>query len=342
MDFEAITIADLEKLSFIDSSALINGRALIFGPYLNKAREWEWWINSPNGLIKLAMVDLAQGYYLAESPARNSDPYSQFFSIFFKHLAFQDLLDGCLSILNSSDILITNAALIDHLHSTSQGGYESGLFVIPVLEQTLICCRRMFDQLQKKIIKCLWERYLYRLDGASRNNLPESFADMVLRKNQPQSAAQIVEYRGLLEPLAYFYERQRDFFLWLRNEIRNPLEHHGKTLGSIYTLEEGFAISKDTGLFQNLPIWNDGTTKKNLGSVRSLLAYVILNTLRAVEDLGETLSHISLKDLPQDLYPGLGVYIRFNHGETYREILFDYLGDGAWKALKETQQNDEA
>ena len=73
-----------------------------------------------------------------------------------------------------------------------------------------------------------------------------------------------------------------------------------------------------------------------------MLAYVVLNTLRAVEDLGETLSNLNLKDLSQDLYPGLGVYIRFHHGKTYREILFDYLGDGAWKALKKTQQNDEA
>ncbi len=209
------------------------------------------------------------------------------------------------------------------------------------IEQTLICCRRMFDQLQKQVIKRLWERYLYRLDGTGQNNLPESFADMVLRKNQPQSADQITQDRHLPEPLGAFYERQRDFFLWLRNEIRNPLEHHGKRLGTIYTLEQGFALSIDTGLFQDLPIWNDETTRGNLGSVRALLAYVTLNTFRAVEDLSETLLALNLRDLLQSLYPGLEIFIRFHHGETYRELLFDYLNQGAWKTLDKDHQDKQ-
>lgn len=334
MAFDTNTSPELEKLSFLDRSAPLNGRTLIFGPYFNDEKAWEQWIDSPNGLIKLAMVDLAQGYYLSKLPARDTDPNSRFFGIFFKHLAFEDLLHGCLSIMTSCDILVSNAALIDFLHSTSQGGYESGLFVIPVLEQTFICCRRVFDQLQKQVIKRLWKRYIINHGGTGKRDLTDSFADMVERSKEPQSSEQIATFRQLPEPLAAFYERQRDFFLWLRNEIRNPIEHHGKSLGTVYTLEEGFAISIDTGLFQNLPIWNDDTTRGNLGSVRALLAYVILNTFRAIEDLGETLLALNLKDLPQDLYPGLEIFIRFHHGETYREILFNYLSTGAWKTLE--------
>ena len=58
--------------------------------------------------------------------------------------------------------------------------------------------------------------------------------------------------------------------------------------------------------------WNDKNTLPNkLGSVRSVIAYVILNTINSLEEFTKIIS--SIVDMPYDISPDYSVFIRSPH-----------------------------
>jgi len=124
-----------------------------------------------------------------------------------------------------------------------------------------------------------------------------------------------------------FYSKQSDFFLWLRT-YRDNISHHGKSF-DIFVGNEGFSLSIKNNHFSKLYFWDDKNVLKNeLASVKSLVAYIVLNTINCLEELATTID--SVMKLPDDISPEYNVYLRSEFNKTLND-LYTYIDKKAWE-----------
>ncbi len=92
---------------------------------------------------------------------------------------------------------------------------------------------------------------------------------------------------------------------------------------------EGFSLLIDNNHFTNLHFWNDkNTLNNNLGSVKSLIAYIVLNTIQGLEEFAKTINTIMI--LPNDIAPEYNIYLRSKFNKTLNE-LHKYADEMAWE-----------
>ena len=160
-----------------------------------------------------------------------------------------------------------------------------------------------------------------------KNGLPQRFAGMVLYNSVLSSSQEIATRFNIPGALADYYHRQGVFFNWLKG-YRDYVSHSGKSFDLVFLTEKGFAISIEKPPFLSLSIWDEkNTLPNNLGSIKSAVAYVIHNTLKALEDFTETIQLIN--KLPPDIAPEYKVFMRGKH----TKILFEsqnYINGAAW------------
>lgn len=138
-------------------------------------------------------------------------------------------------------------------------------------------------------------------------NLKSTFSKMVLFNNKLSSADDISSRFQIPIQLAEFYERNGVFFNWLRS-YRDEISHNGRNIEYLYIMEDGFAVSINEKPFSGLHFWESTILKKNnLGSVRALIAYAILNTLNALQDFSLVIQ--TIMKLPEDISPDYNIFI---------------------------------
>ena len=77
-----------------------------------------------------------------------------------------------------------------------------------------------------------------------------------------------------------------------------------------------------------MPFWNKKNTLQNdLGSVNSLVAYVVFNTINALEMYAETINKIV--KLPDDMAPEYHLYLRSRFNGTLINLQ-TYFDENAW------------
>lgn len=91
---------------------------------------------------------------------------------------------------------------------------------------------------------------------------------------------------------------------------------------------EGFALSIEKEPFKDLHIWEVTNLKPNgLGSVRALMAFIILNTIHTLEDFTNIIKDI-IQFLP-DIAPSYHVFVRGENIGILNEI-HEYLSGKEW------------
>ena len=262
-----------------------DGRSLILLPFFDDTRnEWCQFISSKaDKFINIPINDLVEGLYLARSPANPSTDYFHFLGTFiFQHLSFKKVALRYLQLEKTAHYF---AACLENYHriTSSSGNSGDSLLIEAELGNLLVLVRRFYDLLQKVIKEA--GALVKDEDDLSRSllhGLPDSFADILEYKKRTRTRNEIIEKWNLPKPIADFYfgEVKQFLLIW---SIRVDLEHHGKSIGTIFGHRDGYAVSILSPPWRDFPIWNAATKRPNdLGSIRAIMAYLIYDAL----DLG--------------------------------------------------------
>jgi hypothetical protein len=187
---------------------------------------------------------------------------------------------------------------------------EKSDFARSEFEYLFVVCKSIFDTLQK-IISILWNKSVKLIDGTERKNLPDSFRAVVMADKKVRTIDEIQARFGLPRELAQYYSEQCEFYEKLKS-IRDDIVHHDKSLDYFYSLEEGFAISDTTRLFQDFPIWNENDKKNgHLYSVRPLLSFLITKTISSCNEFCTAISRVI--GFPRPIIEGGFIFVRSPH-----------------------------
>lgn len=274
--------------------------------------EWESWVPDGNGgLMPIRIVEPIEGFYFAEEPAWEDDGHLLFLNTVVKHLYYPDVAKFTLFLLDDLFNLSASVAKLDLMYTAWRAAPESidRRFVGTELEYLFGTSRAMFDLLHKVVVGFL-RRFRYLDEGRAPVQQPpeNSFAKVVLQGDYNRSADEIAAKWNLPEPLAAFYAEQAEFFRWVR-DFRVAVTHHGKGPSPIFITDRGLAVSTRDYPFDALEIWCDANLQQPnaLGSVRSLVGYLISGTLVALETFAHVLAKVQL---PPDIAPGYRVWVR--------------------------------
>ena len=131
--------------------------------------------------------------------------------------------------------------------------------------------RSLYDSLQ-----ILTKDLLKRLGKSKSSQLPDRYYQIVKLND-----TKMKQKYDLPDPLMEFYSNTKSFFLNCRN-LRNGFRHYRTDIPVIFSLDEGFALQKDSFLFNDpvvftVNIWPTHKVKgRGLVSVLALISY--LNT----------------------------------------------------------------
>lgn len=104
--------------------------------------------------------------------------------------------------------------------------------------------------------------------------MPESFATMALKGDQPLAAQALEENYRLPAPIASFYAGEALRFKHLR-DLRVGLEHHGESLPTIFCIESGHAVRYDESPWKEFAPWEPKHIRLDrFGSLRGLFSRI--------------------------------------------------------------------
>lgn len=326
MDWQ-VTLEELNKTSFI-KCIHFDGRRIPLQSCFNDEGEWEMWLPGPNGLIRMKGGEPVEGHYFAKNAVKEDDGFLAFSNFMLKRAYFNDVVSFVQAIMDDFHNLGASIDKLKLFHSLwiKDNSIISNRYVSTELEYIFKVCRSMYDLLQEIICR-IWKRFRYIDENKKTKALKSSFAKMVLSGDKLFSVKEIEEKYLIPTPLAKFYHSQGNFFYWLR-EYRNRIDHGGKGFDLVFITGKGFAVSINKEPFSSLNMWNENNTMPNsLGSVRSAVAYVVLNTLKALEDFTIVIS--SIIKMPYDIAPEHLVFVRGKHTETLIKSN-EYIHEQPW------------
>jgi len=300
-------IKDIEKVAYINANA-IDDRMIPLQPCYHGGSKWEMWLSINNRLVSAKVHGMADGCYYSKEPANKSDVYIEFINLIMKRAYFKDIVHFESGILEDINNLSTSVTKINLFHDLWRENKNSinHRFVTTEIEYIIKVCRSLFDLLQE-VIKKIWFRFKYIDPNLKTKTLKSTFSKMVLCNSKLSTATEISARFKIPIELANFYERNGIFFNWLRS-YRNEISHSGHNIKSLYIMEDGFAVPVNEKPFSDIHIWDHTELKKNnLGSVRALIAYIILNTLNALQEFSQVIQ--SVMKLPEDISPDYNIFI---------------------------------
>lgn len=308
-------------------------------------QEWHQWFPTGRGELTRypEAIYLVKGRYFGKMPARATDCIIDLLQFITKYATFVDVAPIALAI--EHDVLNLGAALwkVDlQFELATKKGVGGPETVVTDLEYILVTCRSLIDLIQQTL-RALWQRVSLSPECGFRHkaSLPSSMVDVVAkgdattkgRSRLVKTPEEIRDKYHLPDRLVEFYERSAPFLLALRN-ARDAIVHRPTESSIIFRSENGFAVQVDESPFQDLGCWEGADLAPNaLGSLRTVLAQVVLNSLRIGEDMVDTLS-CSLK-LPDDIAPGLHVFLRSDYIEVLQQL--EAIAAGGWGKFAEIE-----
>lgn len=279
----------------------------------------DWILHLPIGKGKLARIrggEVVVGGYLA-SQSENPDKDLAFplGTFIIQHLSFRDTLSVLYSLesdFHNCSSILEKYLLISLRPKEQRSGTD--LLLAGELEYLVIIIRSIYDLLQKisksvtAIIRNLQEPYNRIVE-----DLPDSFAKIVISGSRSRTKDELIERYKLPLPLAKFYIAESEHFQWLR-DLRVAVEHHGKSPGTIFDLEDGMAVKTDEAPWSFLPIWKPELIRKNsLGSLRAVFLFLVSEVLKLTTRYER--AYTSCIAIPPAIGPGYRFYIRdyFSH-----------------------------
>jgi len=314
----------------ISDTDLIDRTIPLFSLYENN--EWKKYIRSNNDFIRLKIVDIVDGFYFSKQPVLKNDLKLIFFNVMLKKANFKEKSKFIIYILDDIQNLSASIEKIN-LFYTMRDKINSVIlskYISTELEYIFKVSRSIYDLLQE-LITVIWNKFEY-IDKIQEKkqfckNCKSSFNSVIELNNKLSSIDELVNRHKIPYQLAEFYHNHGKFFSWLR-AYRDKISHSGQSF-NIFVDDKGFSLSIENNHFTNLHFWDEkNVLNNNLGSVNSLVAYIVLNTVMGLEEFAKTIDAIMI--LPDDIAPEHNIYLRSKFNKTLKE-LHKYDDEMAWK-----------
>lgn len=273
----------LDLLPFVDHVPT-DGRVVPLHSYFDpSASDWHLYLEvEPGTLGRIAGGEPVYGCYLARSVAdAGRDVEFPLGTLISQHLSFGTVLRQLWEL--ESDIHQCAATLEKyHLISSqrSQAHSLAGLLVTSELEYLLLLLRSLYDALQS--LACSVTRLFVTQSAEPKRvvqDLPSSFARVVLKGTDLISSAELTGTFGLPKPLADWYESEGPNFQTLR-DLRDGIVHKRKGFPTVFELSEGLAITISESPWDEFDIWeNAHLLNGRFGSLRALFASLATHAL---------------------------------------------------------------
>lgn len=290
---------------------------------------WKQYANTGNELININITDLINGLYFSKQPLKETDLKFEFFNMMFKK---NNLIENKNYIVHIMDDIENLSASVEKIIFFSEFYKKEDMhrlckYASVELEAIFQNSRAIFENLQN-----LQNNLIKNTISANNDDL---FTENKVEFGVSKKKATLQEYMNtykIPESLAQFYVDFQEFFFFIL-EMRNDIFHSRKTF-SLYLGEEGFSISLDEYNLNKLNIWHENNTlPNNLGSVKTLLAYIVFNTIKALEDYSLRISAVI--KLPNDISPEYDLFYRSDFNKTLMELQ-TYFDKNSWRNLENT------
>jgi len=314
-----VTYKNLKELGYFNfkEEDLIDRFVPLF-PIYNDG--WEMYINTEKGFIPLKMVDRADGFYIAKEIVKDTDLKLVFFDLMYKRINYKE---NIIPLNHIYDDLYNLSASIEKINFFSEiykreEHFRLSKYASVELEAIFQNSRAIFENLQ-----IIQNNLMTMTISANDDNF---FSINKIQYEKNFTLKQYIEKYKIPEVLARFYVKVQEFFFFVL-DMRNDIFHSRKSF-KLFLGDEGFSISLKDYNLENLHFWDKHNTLKNdLGSLKALIAYIILNTINALEEYAKTIN--SIIQLPDDILPDYNIYIRSEFNQTLKS-LYTYADDNSW------------
>ena len=299
---------------------------------LYENNEWKMYVLTKDDFIKIKIIDISDGLYFGKQPILRDDLKLIFFNVMLKRANFKEKSKFVFYILDDIQNLSASVEKINlfYIMRKEIDSMILSKYVSTELEYIFKVSRSIYDLLQE-LITVIWNKFEY-IDKTPEKkqfckNCKTSFNSVIELNNKLSSIDELVNRHKIPYQLAEFYHNHGKFFSWLR-AYRDKISHSGQSF-NIFVGDEGFSLSIENNHFNNLHFWNEkNVLENNLGSVKSLTAYIVLNTIQGLEEFAKTINTIMI--LPDDIAPEYNIYLRSKFNKTLKE-LHKYDDEMAWE-----------
>ncbi len=293
-------------------------------------------IDSEKGLLKINVIDLKDGLYFSKSNISKNDLNFKFFDFMIKKNNFIENKNPFLHIIDDINNLIASVEKINFF--SEQYSLKDSLklcrYASVELESIFQNSRAIFDNLQ--VIQDNLIKSTKSLDGSEMFSINEiRFGYKENRKViKNLTIDDYINKYKIPELLAKFYFNIQEFFFFIL-DTRNDVFHSRKTF-DLYLSDKGFSISLERYNIEDLHIWNENNVLPNkLGSLKTLVSYIVLNTINVLEEYVKVISLII--QLPDDISPEYNLYLRNEFNDTLNE-LHSYGSLNAWNNKEKNEK----
>ncbi len=278
----------------------------------------EWKMYTPididkRHVIRLKIEGLHSGLYFSKTPIKPNDIYLKFFHLMFKHNNFIENQSQIQHIMDDLENLLACAEKVQFFGDLEIVNDSSVLckYAAIELESIFQNSRAIFENLEK-IQHELMKRVVWK-NGDATFQITEKIQ---FRKNNTKE--QYINEFKIPELLANFYYLNQGFFFYIL-EMRNDIFHSRKTFG-LFLIDKDFYISLERYNLNDLAIWDSENTKpNNLGSLNTLIDYIIKNTIYALELYADAIFK-SIR-MPDDMVPEYNIFYRHELNQTLIRIM---------------------
>lgn len=311
----------LEAIPFV-SLKKINGRFLISTLFYDQ-KAWRMWLPAGDKLLEVKVAGPAEMFYFGSEPASKNDTEFDFLSFIAQRASFPPVKKAVAGLMDDIFNITASIATIKHLHATRSAlGEGVSRMAVTEVEYLIFICRGIFDFLQE-VVSRLWEQVSFFDSTQQKKSLKDrqKFSEVVVYNRAEATFEQIKERTGMPDQLVAWYCRYTQFFMSLKT-FRDNLVHRGSQVQTIFVAEDGFAIQERMMAFKALNPWfSEEKGPNSLVPLMPALAMIVNNTLAACEDLSLTMRDCI--KFPDDLVPGMSLYMRSYFNESFMEMLSD-------------------
>jgi len=265
---------------------------------------------APENFIRMQVVNVSSGIYLAESPAATSDLEFPLATLVVQHLSFPTVLPSLNCIVDDLHLLSASLAKIELVKKFETNKGVASFLIESELEYQFTLVRSMYDVMQKMVKRVA--KLLHTEDKkAMFAELPDSFATMALDGDRVRNEDELVAKYALAKPIAAFYFVHSRRFQQFRS-IRVDIEHHGKRLPTVFETGRGFGIStRGSSSWSDLEVWKQHELLPNdIGSVRALSGFLARSIIDVLNDFNSAfLAVIPVNALPPAVSKGYRVFL---------------------------------
>lgn len=323
---------ELQQVTHLNVSA-IGDRTVNLMP-LWDGKEWHSWISVNGKIIKMKMMGVVEGRYLAKNVEHKSDLFMPFVDLMWQRTSWPEIVPLISAIEDDFSKMSTSIAKLKHTFQTQKqlSSGSSRAFAETELEYLLVLCRTVFDLLQELIAR-IWDKRVCLNDPRAESvrkqrKMPDTFSKLCLKeKTVVRSSEELQTLYALPKEMADEYVRAAPFFSQLRN-LRNGIVHGGRGLDLIFVTERGFCVGKDSPLLVAIPCEFGYKYNDNLVSILPWLCSLILKTMGTCTSLVGAFA--SVVPLPDEMAPGYRVFVREPNNDALSEILAINQGGSPW------------